>query len=358
MIGVYIHIPFCKAKCLYCDFYSTNASDDIHKNYIQALKKEMASYNGLLADSLYFGGGSPSLLSGDDFYELISATKASFALKGTEITTEANPSDLSYSYLENLLKSGINRISIGVQSLLDKELSALGRRHTADQAIAAVRRARNVGFTNISIDLMLGIPHQTIDSLKRSLSLLETLELDHISAYMLKLEQNTPFGQKPPILPDDEQTAELYLTAVETLKDMGFIQYEISNFARKGFTCKHNLKYWKQQPYIGLGASAHSYLNGKRFYHLPNILDYIQNQKNNVFLENGGDANEWLTLALRLNEGISLDEAERRGFSKSELKRKTDILIKEGLALDFKDRISLTPKGFLLSNSIILYYLD
>ena len=139
---------------------------------------------------------------------------------------------------------------------------------------------------------------------------------------------------------------------------MGFIQYEISNFARKGFVCKHNLKYWKQQPYIGLGASAHSFLEKKRFYHPPNIFDYIQNPKNNVFLEKGGDANEWLTFGLRLNKGISLDEAESRGLSKPELKRKTDILIKEGLVFDFQDRITLTPKGFLLSNSIILYYLE
>lgn len=358
MIGVYIHIPFCKVKCPYCDFYSTNASDDIRRKYIQALKREMVSYGDLSADSLYFGGGSPSLLSDKDFYELISAAKAYFVLKDAEITTEANPSDLSYSYLESLLKVGINRISIGVQSLLDKELYALGRQHTANQAIAAVKRARKVGFTNISIDLMLGIPHQTTDSIKRTLSLLEPLELEHISAYMLKLEQNTPFGRKPPPLPNDEQTAELYLTATETLKDMGFVQYEISNFARKGCACKHNLKYWKQQSYIGLGASAHSFLNGKRFYHPPNILDYIQNPKNNIFLENGGDANEWLTLGLRLKEGINLDEAERRGFLKSDLKRKTDILIKEGLARNFQDRISLTPKGFLLSNSIILYYLD
>lgn len=356
MIGIYLHIPFCRSKCPYCDFYSVSASPSLQAQYIATLQQEMELYHGIKADTLYFGGGTPSLLSGEQFATLIEAAKTHFSLTDAEITTEANPADLTYSYLKSLQKAGINRLSVGIQSLEPAELSCLGRRHTATEALDALTRAKEVGFKNLSVDLMLGTPKQTPDSLKRTLNQLKEIGLTHLSAYLLKLEPNTPFGKEPPSCPSEEETVNLYQLAVEELEQMGLHQYEISNFAEDGFECRHNLKYWKQQPYLGFGAAAHSFWQGRRFCHTSNLFDYQKNPKNTVFLESGGDAKEWFILRLRLKEGILLDEAKERGFSVTALQQKTKPLVEEGLVYPNIDRIILTPKGMLLSNAILLHY--
>ena len=358
MIGIYFHIPFCKSKCPYCDFYSTAYAPDRLSAYQAALEREMERYRGVVADTLYFGGGTPSLLSGSQFSKLIDAARDCFLLWDAEITTEANPAELSYSYLEELQKAGINRLSIGIQSLSEKELSYLGRRHTAKEALSALRRARKVGCTNLSVDLMLGIPEQTPESLRRTLSLLEPMELTHLSADLVTIEPNTPFGRTPPPCPGEEETADLYLTAVEQLETMGLAQYEISNFARPGYSCRHNLKYWTQEPYLGFGSSSHSFWKGERRYHPADVDDYLHRPERTIFLEPGGDPEEWLTLRLRLREGVLWDQAEKRGFSIELLRDKTRRLIQEGLAFPLPGRTALTPKGMLLSNAVILSFLE
>ena len=340
--GLYIHIPFCRRKCLYCDFYSVALCDGTAEEYTRAVVRNLLHYGGEF-DTVYFGGGTPILLAP----YLGEMLKAANIAKNAEITAECNPCEMTPQTLETLRKAGIDRISAGVQSFNDNELTALGRRHDSATARTAFLNARAAGFDNISADLMLGIPQQTGESLARSLETLCSLPITHISAYMLKVEENTPFGRDTPRLPDEDETADMYLQTVQTLAQHGFGQYEISNFAKGVFECRHNLKYWRREEYLGIGPAAHSFIDGRRFAVARDLDGFISSPWQTELTTDSApdDYEERVMLGLRLREGIS-EELWRP--LENGLKR-----IPKSYYSTENGRLSLTAEGFLLSNEII-----
>lgn len=340
--GLYIHVPFCRKKCPYCDFYSVGFREDLAEQYADAVLRNLRYYNERF-DTVYFGGGTPILLARQIPRILAEVHRTASA----EVTVECNPLEMDKETLKILRGCGVNRLSVGIQSAVDEELAALGRTHTFEQARQAVLTANKVGFYDISADIMIGTPGQTAETLTRTIGELGDLPLTHISAYMLKIEPNTVFGKKPPALPDEDETAELYLSAVCLLENARFMQYEVSNFARRSMTSRHNLKYWRREEYIGIGAAAHSFYKGKRFAVARNLREFIasEHQTELVTDENPNGIEEKIMLGLRLAEGIP---------------KELWSLIQSGLPLIPKqyykienDRLSLTADGFLVSNEII-----
>ena len=357
-LGFYIHIPFCVKKCNYCDFYSVVPTEDKRKRYIESLVNEIKKWGERTArpiDTMYIGGGTPSLLSGDELASIFSAVKESFTvLDDAEITVEVNPGDNLEDFLKHATKCGVNRVSIGVQSFCANELCLLGRRHGVEDAKKAVDIARNIGIKNISADIMIGLPDSTEDTLKNSIDGILSLGTEHISAYILKVEQGTPFSLMPLNLPDDDKTAEQYTLLCDTLKAAGYEHYEISNFAKKGYESRHNNRYWKQEEYIGIGPSAHSFFEGERFYYGRDISAFIDAPKT-VFDGEGGDEAEYIMLALRLAKGLCFIDFEKK-FGKPVHRKiilKAESLAKHQLCEIKDDSISLTDKGMLVSNSVI-----
>ncbi len=356
MIGLYVHIPFCHGKCPYCDFYSVRADKQKMDMYHKALLREFKLRSGVkTADTLYIGGGTPSLLEVSQIASIVDSAKGLYNLSnGCEVTVECNPCTLTKEKLSGLKAAGINRLSIGVQSGVDCELKAIGRKHNLKTAQQAIDFAREVGFNNISIDIMIGIPGQTKESLKKTLLFIKKADIDHCSFYQMKIEPNTPFGINPPKVPCDDETAELYLFAVKNLEEMGFKQYEISNFAKDKKQCKHNLKYWHRQEYLGFGASAHSFLDGKRFYHKRDIYKYMNDVSFVKYEKSTNSVFEWLMLKFRLNSGITKDELQKNGILNDELECRIAKLQDAGFLNMKDDIISLTPKGMLVQNAILL----
>ncbi len=356
-IGIYLHIPFCDGKCPYCDFYSV-CDTGMADRYADALIGELAraARPDVTADTLYLGGGTPPLLGTDNLCRLLEAVQRHYAFSG-ETTLEANPGSVTLQSLTALRQAGFNRISFGMQSAVPEELARLGRKHTPAQVSAAVEAAKAAGFTNISVDLMLGIPGQTADTLSESIAFVHTLAVSHLSAYLLKVEENTPFWQQRiwEECPDEEESASLYLQAVQQLAQIGFTQYEISNFAKPDMACRHNLKYWHCAEYLGFGPAAHGYFDGKRYGHTRDLAEYLKSPEQTVFLtdEAPGDFEEYAMLRLRLTEGLSLAEAKKRDCDIDTLRQKAMPYQKAGLLRLDGDRLALTPEGFLLSNSLI-----
>lgn len=354
-LGLYIHIPFCKQKCNYCDFYSVAVDSKTKRDYVTALQREIKQWGDKLGrpiDTVYFGGGTPSLLA-EFLPEIMKAIKSSFkVLEGTEITMEMNPGDNAEKVLNYALKSGVNRLSIGAQSGNNEELKILGRRHTAEETAQTVRIARALGFNNISLDIMLALPASTLESLKKSLDFVTDLNPEHISAYILKIEDNTPFHKICDTLnlPDEDKTADQYLQMCEYLENKGYEHYEISNFCKKGMMSRHNIKYWELEEYLGIGPAAHSFVDGKRFFYRRNLADFI-NGSSPLPDGMGGTEEEKIMLSLRLNKGLEIEFNPK-------LKLKCDLLEKNGLLYTDKNRIVLTDKGMLLSNSIITEILE
>ena len=349
-IGLYIHIPFCEKKCLYCNFYSACVSKKVYNDYVSALHREIKAWGKKInstVDTVYFGGGTPSLLCGD-ILPLMEVIRESFRVSdGAEITAECNPG-LDYGFLSAAAECGVNRISFGVQSGSDSRLKALGRTHTVNDAVCAVSAARRAGIKNISSDIMIALPESNTRTLKEDIDFICSLNPDHISAYLLKIEANTAFGARKAFLnlPDDDNTADQYLFLCRELGERGYEHYEISNFAREGKKSRHNLKYWRCEEYLGIGPSAHSYVEGKRFYYPKDIKAFIAGNGTR-FEGAGGSVDEKIMLGLRTNEGIALSY-----FSDTALK-KAENLQKAGF-LEIKDgKIILTDRGMLLSNSII-----
>ncbi len=353
--GVYIHIPFCAAKCPYCDFYSMPPTPQLLQDYYAALCRCIAALpQGLAVDSIYFGGGTPSLMPPHLLADLLGRLAP---LPGCEISLEANPGTVDADLLHRLRGAGFNRISLGLQSAVASELQALGRRHTPEEAAQAVALARQAGFETISLDVMLGIPGQTLVSALQTIEFCRQLAPEHISAYLLKIEPATPFGRCPPALPQDDDQAELYLAVCNALAQASYEQYEISNFAQPGFACRHNLKYWRCLPTIGLGPAAHSFYNGKRSF-FPRDIDAFIAALNPLALAqpdgSGGGLEERLLLGLRLAEGVPLSElAAHRGCDQPTLYRRLLRLQQAGLLVCGEERVHLTSKGFLVSNSIL-----
>lgn len=274
-----------------------------------------------------------------------------------EITLEANPCVALEKYLRALRTVGVNRISLGVQSLNDSELKALGRRHNAKTAVRAIETAYNCGFENISADIMIATPLQTSESLAETVSVLGKLPVTHISAYMLKIEENTPFAERELTLPDEDSVCGMYLDTIGQLEGLGFKQYEISNFAKDGFVCRHNMKYWNCEEYLGIGPAAHSYYNGERFFVERDIDGFIRSERQMTFKEDKvtaryGGFEEYAMLRLRLAEGLDLGEFEVRGGNVREFLNAAEKIPKDYYKYE-NGHFSLTPRGFLVSNAII-----
>ncbi len=358
-IGLYLHIPFCRSKCPYCDFYSFSGKQNQIDEYTIALKERLLSSISTLqcmGDTLYFGGGTPSVLGATNIAKLVGTCKKDFLTDNAEISVECNPYGLDKKFFDTLYNCGVNRISMGLQSAIDNERRILGRLSDKDQVENAVKMAQMVGFENITLDVMLGIPNQTEKSLNETLDFCVSLGVPHISAYILKLEENTHFykNREKYNFPDDDMTADLYLQMCEKLESNGTMQYEISNFAKSGFESRHNLKYWRCEEYLGLGPSAHSFLDGKRFYFDRDFNAFI-NGNSPIQDGFGGDFTEYAMLNLRLTDGLQNQKViERFGHDiPKELYEKSKIFVDNGFMTTDKNKIKLTRKGFLMSNTIL-----
>ena len=359
MLGIYCHIPFCAVKCPYCDFYSLPARPAAMDAFLAALLSEISALpEGLTADTVYFGGGTPVLFGAERLGKVLSALRSRLTLSpDAEVTLEANPFSTPEREYAALRAAGFNRISFGIQSAVPEELKQLGRLQGPEQVRTAVSRARAAGFTNLSGDLMLGVPLQTKDTLKTSVDFLASLGLEHVSAYLLKVEEDTPFAENGVLsrCPDEEEQAELYLEAVRLLEEHGFFQYEISNFARPGFQSRHNKKYWQREEYLGLGPAAHGFFDGKRVAHPRDLDGYIASGGGDLFVtdEVPDPLEEELMLRLRLTEGVDLAALSLPDGGKERIKKAMHPLEKGGLVRLCGERLSLTPEGFLVSNEII-----
>ncbi len=359
MIGIYIHIPFCKRKCPYCDFYSFKAEENQKDSYLSAvllaLKKWSLKINTSV-DSIYFGGGTPSIFGFERINAVLACIKENFDLQNVQITVECNPDSATKEFLCEIAKGGVNRISMGVQSSVEKERQLLGRVSEIDEIELAVDNAKKAGIHDISLDLMLGVPFQTMKSLDESIDFLLNLDITHISAYILKIEEGTPFyeNKESLALPDENTVCDMYLHTVKRLSDNGFSQYEISNFSKTGYESRHNLKYWHCEEYLGIGPSAHSFLFGKRFYYERDFQSFVKG--NDVIPDGeGGTKEEYIMLSLRLTQGLIFKRFEERFFEAVDEKiiKKAKFYEKHGLVKCTDDGISLTEKGFLLSNTVI-----
>lgn len=357
--GLYIHIPFCSRKCAYCDFYSVTADDRLMDTYLSVLCEQLKQWSqrldGRKACSLYLGGGTPILFGAARLCRLLEACVRYFGLEQAEITLEANPNHTDYETLTALRRAGYNRISFGVQSAVDEELKQLTRTHTAAQAREAILMAQRAGFENISADLMLAIPNQTRESMERSVRFLSWLQVTHISAYLLKIEESTPFFERRDTLtlPDEDEAAELYLGAVQALEEAGYKQYEISNFAKEGYACRHNLLYWDCREYLGLGPAAHSFIGSERFAYPRDLTAFVAGNQPEP-MGNGGEFEEYAMLRLRLNEGLAFDQAHKRyAFDEQKLLKRAEPLRRYGLCVCDERGIRFTPNGFLVSNYCI-----
>ncbi len=355
-IGLYIHIPFCRGKCPYCDFFSVNWDRNAVEKYTQALCRKIESLKGRYnAETVYFGGGTPSSIGTQNMIKILNSINSSFGKSCVECTLEVNPESAKEQDFKLLKEAGVNRISMGLQSANENELKALGRKHSAEDVVKAVSMIKSSGISNISLDLMLGISEQTEESLERSILFCQELDISHISAYMLKIEPGTPYSrQKNSLsLPDEDTVCDLYEYTVQRLKKSGFAQYEISNFSKPGLESRHNLKYWNCEEYLGLGPGAHSFINKNRFFYERNFDSFFADITVND--GKGGSEDEYITMRLRLSDGISKTEFKRYfGYDiPQKYIDKAAKLEKLGYTVCTQNGFSLSVKGFLISNTII-----
>jgi oxygen-independent coproporphyrinogen-3 oxidase len=370
---LYIHIPFCIAKCDYCDFYSIpigRSGADKFSKYVGALLKEMDLRRDLAGNlrTVYLGGGTPTLFSAEQVAAILSGVRENFSLvSGAEITIEANPGTVSERQLAALREAGANRISIGIQSLMGRELSTLGRSHTVEDSFAAVNAARKAGFDKISVDLIYGIPGQDLELWKDTMSRALELLPEHLSAYELTPEENTPLHAKLArgvyALPDEALVIEMYYAALEKMKAHGYFHYEISNFAKPGSESVHNLNYWDRGEYLGVGAGAHSFFKGKRTSNIPHLDSYMESINSSVMpvdeelaVTEQDEFNEMIFLGLRKIKGIDLrliPDKERLIKNKA-----VDALRRHGL-IEIEDLyLRLTAKGLVLSTEVMVQILS
>ncbi len=359
--GIYIHIPFCISKCPYCDFYSLANTDDALKDaYTAALIREIQKKAGVYADTLYFGGGTPALLGGERIARLVNAARECFLLPDdAEITMEANPVDDLRDTFAAFAAAGGNRLSLGMQSSSRSILKALGRRHTPADVARTVADARAAGIENISLDMMLAVPGQTMEAVQANAAACAALGACHVSAYLLKIEPGTLYFERQNTLPlpDEDTAAELYLTAVDALAEKGYRQYEISNFAHSGRESRHNLKYWNGEPYLGFGPAAHSFFDGKRYYYPRDIHAFIAGNRpvfdDDETIPAGGET-EYAMLRLRLTAGLRAADFTAR-YQKPLPQAWLDAATKlpSQLVTVTAAGITFTKEGFLVSNMLI-----
>jgi oxygen-independent coproporphyrinogen-3 oxidase len=369
MAGIYIHIPFCKKRCTYCDFY-TEVAPQLIQTLTEWLVKELYLRKDYLQEphvqTIYFGGGTPSILKQADFKKIFDAIFDLYEVdKEAEITFEANPDDLTPDFFASIHSLPFNRISIGIQSFDDTDLKRINRRHTGKEAIEAVTNARKAGFENISIDLIYGLPSQSIDAWKKQIETACNLHVQHISAYGLTYEEGTVLWKQREnneiAAVDDETMNEMYRILVHTLEQNGFEAYEISNFAQKGFRSRHNTSYWKMEPYIGIGPSAHSYDLNSRQWNVASINEYISKiDRNEVFFEREeltltDRYNDYIMVSLRTSDGISTELSNKlfgidlTAYCMQNAKR----FIDNGHLEFTNGKLCLTANGILVSNIII-----
>ena len=369
-LGIYIHIPFCRSKCQYCDFYSLTCKDDkILDSYLYAICAHIREAGALapnhLVDTIYFGGGTPSLFGAEGLAAILTTIRKSFDVSAAaEITFEANPDSVSDRLLRRLHSEGFNRVSLGIQCDNDEILKKLGRPHSFEQAVQAVKKIRKAGFRNLSLDLMYGLPGQGLEDWQKTLKHVLSLHPEHISCYGLKVEEGTPLYEYQDFcnLADDDAQADMYLAAIEILRKHGYRQYEISNFCKKGNVSRHNLKYWSGGEYLGFGPDASSDFGGRRFTIIRDLQGYIDG------IKTGGQvltevqevaprerAGEYLMMRLRTVSGLNPQEYEKQFLLPfAPLAEALQVFKDRGLAVEtFDGRWHLTPTGFLLSNSII-----
>ncbi len=347
-------------KCPYCDFYSFCPEEKDKDSYLKAvllcLKNKASLVRGEV-DTVYFGGGTPSVFGGERIGRVLCGIRDNYKLSDTaEITVECNPSSVTADFISQIKRAGVNRISMGMQSAVEEERKALGRLSDIAQVKKTIAMAKTAEICNISLDIMLGVPSQTMESLDESIDFLLESDIKHISAYMLKIEEGTPFSKMGDrlSLPDEDEVCRMYLHTVSRLKEGGFLQYEISNFAKSGYESRHNLKYWHCEEYLGIGPSAHSFIGGKRYYYGRDFDAFIKGE-DWAFDCDGGDEEEYIMLSLRLSEGLKFAEYERK-FGKGidrEIINKARKFEKAGLLTVTGEGIFLTAEGFLLSNTII-----
>ena len=369
-LGIYIHVPFCRSKCQYCDFYSLTTKDDaLMDGYLDAICAHIRESGdlapGYSVDTIYFGGGTPSFFGAEGMAAILSNIRKAFDVRSdAEITFEANPDSVSPRLLRRLRSEGFNRVSLGIQCDDDRILEKLGRPHNYEQAVNAVKQIRRAGFKNLSLDLMFGLPAQSREAWEATLTNVLSLKPEHISCYGLKVEENTPLYQCRDLmrLPDDDMQADMYMAAVEILRSKGYRQYEISNFCKRGYESRHNLKYWTGGEYLGFGPDASSDFAGKRFSMVRDLQGYIAG-----VLEGGPviaeiqevppreRAGEYLMMRLRTTYGIQAEEYEKRYLLPfAPLDKAMEACRQRGHALKMEGgRWRLTTEGFLLSNSII-----
>ena len=369
-IALYIHIPFCEKKCYYCDFNSYSGKKHLIDHYIEALKKEIELYSPILEkykiSTIFLGGGTPSILTGSQIGEIMDTISKYYSLEeSAEISIEANPGTLNKYKLKTYYESGINRLSIGLQACQDNLLKTLGRIHSFEEYLKNLEEARNVGFTNINTDLMFSLPGQKEKDWEETLEKIVSLDIPNISAYSLIVEEDTPFynwvENEKIILPDEETDMNMYHHTIKYLGEKGYKHYEISNYAKEGFQCKHNIVYWNNENYIGLGSGAHSYFNKKRFNNINHIEEYINIlMKNKLPIEEEvkvsikDEISETMFLGLRMMDGISIEKFTRR-FNRSPFeiyKVQLDKFRGQGLIYWDEKCIKLTPKGIDLSNIV------
>ena len=347
MTGLYIHIPFCQRKCLYCDFPSYEGLYHLENGYVDALLAEMQHFRGTSVDTVYLGGGTPSSLSERSLAKILNGVHTLFRIaKNCEITAEVNPASAIESKLLALKNGGVNRLSVGIQSLQDRELVALGRLHNKNEALKTLSLARAIGFSNISVDLMLAIPYQSVATLNDTFDHILSFHPEHVSACSLIVEPGTPFDSMELPLPNEADERMLYWHAVERLKNAGYHMYELSNFAVPGKESKHNRKYWSGEHYIGIGAGAHSYFSMVRYSHTKDIENYIHSpvlRENIVYISPKEHLKEYFILGLRNTNGV-----EYHG----EFPNIVQKHLKNGLLEEADSHLRLTKRGIDLANQV------
>ena len=369
-IGIYVHIPFCKQKCIYCDFISFSNKFNKVEEYINKLRQEIeikASKIGkseILINTIYIGGGTPSIISKEYIGQIIDSINKHFNIKQqVEITIEVNPGTVDKEKLEYYKKLGINRLSIGLQNTSDYILKILGRIHTYKDFLNVYNMARQVGFKNINVDLMIGVPTQNIDNVKDNVSKILDLKPEHISVYSLIVEENTPIEKKISsdelILPSEDLEREMYWYVKNKLEENGYKHYEISNFAKEGKESRHNMSCWNQEEYLGFGVAAHSYLNNERFSNTENLDEYIvkdllEIKQINEIQDILDKQKEYMMLGLRKIDGVSISKFKQKYVNNPVYLFKEEInkLSKEGLLQVDLDNIKLTKKGIDLANLV------
>lgn len=374
-LGIYVHVPFCRKKCSYCDFYSVRWDDELEHKYVESVKEEIEEYKKVLdgsykVDTLYFGGGTPTIIKPSNIKKIAdSVEKFSKIEEDAEISMEANPNTLTDDNLKEYKKAGINRLSIGIQSLNDDILKKIGRLHNSREALDAIDRAINCGFENINADVMFNIPGQTVEDIEDTLKRIMDKGVKHISFYSLKLEKGTPLylmEQKKLItMPEEDTEREMYYRGREIMEEGGLMQYEISNFAANGKQCLHNLKYWNQDEYLGLGPSAHSFLDRTRYSNPSDLKLYCMGTK--AFertIQEKMDMEdlmfEYIMLMLRLTEGLDTEKFKGRYnidfFEK--YKRQLEILTANKLIEISENMVRLTHRGMDISNYVFEEFME